>query len=263
MKNQSNGEKYPENAGFINDVGAHTARTIMFKELAMLIHATNNFSSFEEIRRRVYTENILHKKSVSGREKSLSPLKKMYGLDPSIPIYSVLRWAWNISEEQERPLLALLCVLSRDASLRITAPYIISLPPGKIADKDTVASLIEQEFPNKYSPAVIASMTRNLLSSWTQAGHLKGLVKKTRVKATASTGACVFALYIGYLAGYRGRMLLDTIWMRALDSTEYEIKDYLQRAKKKGWIRYQESGGMTEINFADEPFRRVAIHGQN
>ncbi|HNW92499.1 MAG TPA: D-aminoacyl-tRNA deacylase [bacterium] len=54
----------------------------------------------------------------------------------------------------------------------------------------------------------------------------------------------MFALSIGYLAGYRGRMLLDTIWMRALDATAYEIQEYLQRAMKKGWIRYRESGGM-------------------
>ena len=255
MSSQLNNEKYPEESGFINNIGAHTARTIMFKELAMLFNATTKISPNEEIRNKVYNENILHKKSISGRKESFGYLKKKYGLDPNIPLYNTLRWAWSVGEEQERPLLALLCALSRDASLRITADYIFSLLPGKIADKEKISALIEQAFPNSYSSSVIASMTRNLLSSWTQSGHLQGLVKKTRTKANSNTSACVFALAIGYLAGYRGRMLLDTIWMRALDATDYEIQEYLQRAMKKGWIRYQQSGGMTEISLSDEIIR--------
>ena len=44
---------------------------------------------------------------------------------------------------------------------------------------------------------------------------------------------------------------------RTLDATDYEIQDYLHRAMKKGWIRYQQSGGMTEISLSD-----VIIQGQ-
>jgi hypothetical protein len=254
VKSPLNNENYPEDSGFINNIGAHTARTIMFRELAMLFNATTKNSPIEEIRNKVYNENILHKKSISGRKETFGHLKKKFGLDPNIPIYNTLRWAWSVSIEEERPLLTLLCALSRDTSLRITAPYILSLMPGKIADKEKISALIEQAFPNSYSPLVIDSMTRNLLSSWTQSGHLQGLVKKTRTKANSNTSACVFALAIGYLAGYRGRMLLDTIWMQALDATAYEIQEYLQRAMKKGWIRYRESGGMMEISISEEIF---------
>jgi hypothetical protein len=255
VKSPINNESYPEESGFFNDVGAHNARTIMFQELVNLFNATTKNSPIEEIRNKVYNENILHKKSISGRTESFGRLKKTYGLDPNIPLYNILRWSWSISEEQERPLLALLCALSRDASLRITAPYIFSLMPGKIVDKEKISALIEQAFPNRYSPSSIASMNQNLLSSWTQSGHLKGIAKKIRTKANSNTSACVFALAIGYLAGYRGRMLLDTIWMRALDATAYEIQEYLQRAMKKGWIRYRESGGMMEISFSEDIFK--------
>lgn len=255
MKSPINNENYPEESGFFNDVGAHNARTIMFQEISMLFNATTKNCPIEEMRNKVYNENILHKKSISGRKESFGRLKKTYGLDPNIPLYNALRWSWSISEEPDRPLLALLCALSRDTSLRITAPYIFSLMPGKIVDKKKVSALIEKAFPNRYSPASIASMNQNLLSSWTQSGHLQGIAKKTRAKANSNTSACVFALTIGYLAGYRGRMLLDTIWMRALDATDYEIQEYLQRAMKKGWIRYRHSGGMTDIDISDEIFR--------
>ena len=151
----------------------------MYKEIAMLFNATPKNSHTEEIRNKVYNENILHKKSISGRKESFGYLKRIYGLDPNIPLYNALRWAWNVSEEQDRPLLALLCALSRDASLRVTVPYIFSLLPGKIADKEKISAVVEQAFPNCYSSSVIASTTRNLLSSWTQSGHLQGIVKKT------------------------------------------------------------------------------------
>jgi hypothetical protein len=256
VKSPLNNEKYPDESGFLNDIGAHMARTIMYKELALLFNATTKINTFDEIRNKVYDENILHKKSISGRKKSFSNLKKTYGLDPTIPLYNTLRWAWEVSEDQERPLLALLCALSRDASLRVTATYILSLMPGKIADKEKISALIEQNYPNRYSPALIASLTRNLLSSWTQSGHLRGLAKKTRIRANSNIPACVFALAIGYLAGFRGRLLLDTIWMRSLDATDYEIKESLSRAMKKGWIRYRESGGMMEISFSDEIFKK-------
>ncbi|MCX6698531.1 MAG: hypothetical protein NTV68_01175, partial [Methanomicrobiales archaeon] len=246
MKGPLNNENYPVKSGFLNDIGAHTGRTIMFKELALLFNATTKINTIDEIRNMVYDENILHKKSISGRKKSFSNLKKTYGLDPTIPLYNTLRWAWDVSEEKERPLLALLCALSRDASLRVTAPYIFSLIPGKIADKEKVSALIEQNYPNRYSPASITSMTQNLLSSWTQSGHLKGIKNKTRIKVDSNTPACVFALATGYLAGFRGRLLLDTIWMRSLDATDYEIKESISRAMKKGWVRYRESGGMME-----------------
>lgn len=256
MKSPIQNGKYPEKSGFINDIGAHTGRTIMFKELALLFNATTKINTIDEIRNMVYDENNLHKKSISGRKETFARLKKTYGLDPTIPLYNTLRWAWDVSEEKERPLLALLCALSRDASLRVTAPYIFSLIPGKIADKEKVSALIEQYYPNRYSPASIASMTKNLLSSWTQSGHLRGIKKKIRIKADNNTPACVFALAIGYLAGFRGRLLLDTIWMRSLDTTDYEIKESLSRAMKKGWVRYRESGGMMEISFSDEIFKK-------
>lgn len=156
MKSPLNNEIYPDESGFFNDVGAHTARTIMFQELAMLFNATTKNSHIEEIRNKVYNENILHKKSISGRKKSFGYLKKTYRLDPNIPLYNTLRWSWSISEEQERPLLALLCALSRDTSLRITAPYILSLLPGKIGCETPLKVPFDLEYWTKTAKELYA-----------------------------------------------------------------------------------------------------------
>lgn len=247
-------QQYPENAGFLNGVGVHTARTIMFKEISTLLGATDADTSFDEIKSKVIEENLLQKASISGRRKSFTHLKKAYGLDPDIPIFRVFRWAWSASEESERPLLALLCVLCRDASLRASASYVISLPVGTIVEKQVLSSRLEQAFPNVYSPAVVESMTRNLLSSWTQSGHLHGLQDKCRTKPSSHAGSTVFALYIASLTGLKGRTLFDSLWVRALDTTNHELLDSIHLASRRGWLKYREGGGMMEITLTPEIF---------
>ncbi|QYZ78639.1 hypothetical protein E2N92_03970 [Methanofollis formosanus] len=229
----------------------------MFKEISILLNATDTETSFDELKHRVQEDNLLQKSSTYGRKKSFSLLKKTYGLDPRISLFRAFRWAWSLSEEDERPVLALLCALCRDASLRVSASYILELPPGAIAEKKTLSSLLEEAFQNGYSPVVIRVMTRELLSSWTQSGHLHGSVNKKRTKASPNAVSTVFALYIGHLSGLQGRTLFDSLWVHALDATERELKDSVHLASKKGWIKYRESGGMMEITFSPEIFAGV------
>jgi len=229
----------------------------MFKEISTILDTTDADTSFDEIKSKVIEENLLQKASISGRRKSFTHLKKAYGLDPNIPIFRALRWAWSVSEENERPLLALLYVLCRDASLRASASYVLPLSPGTIVEKQALSSVLEHAFPNTYSPAVIESMTRNLLSSWTRSGHLHGFRNKSRAKASSHAGATVFALYIASLTGLKGRMLFDSLWVRALDATDRELQDSILLSSRRGWLRYHESGGMMEITLTPEIFAGV------
>ena len=235
----------------------HTARTIMFKEISIILDTTDVDTSFDEIKGKVIDENLLQKASISGRRKSFAHLRKAYGLDPDIPIFSALRWAWTVSEESERPLLALLCALCRDASLRASASYILTLPVGTIVEKQVLSSGLERAFPNAYSPGVVESMTRNLLSSWTQSGHLHGFQNKSRAKASSHAGSTVFALYIASLTGLQGRTLFESPWVRALDATDRERQDSIHLASRRGWVKYHESGGMMEITLTPEIFAGV------
>lgn len=235
----------------------HTARTIMFKEISTILSATGVDTSVDEVKDKVIDENLLQKASISGRRKSFAYLKKAYGLDPDIPIFRAFRWAWTVSGEGERPLLALLCALCRDASLRVSASYILTLPVGTVVEKQVLSSELERAFPNVYSPAVVESMTRNLFSSWTQSGHLQGFRDKSRAKASSHAGPTVFALYIASLTGLKGRILFDSLWVRALDATDHELQDSIHLASRRGWLKYHESGGMMEITLTPEIFAGV------
>lgn len=252
MLSQIDGRQYPEDIGFLNDVGAHSARTLMFKDIFTLLESTDAETSFDEFRAMVVDDNILLKASVSGRMKSFGHLKKMYGLDPTIPLFRAFRWSWSRSEEDERPILALLIALCRDASIRISTSYIIPLSPGSIAEVSPLLAILERAYPNRYSPILMKSMAEHLLSSWTQSGHLSGRRNKKRTKATPHSASAVFALFIGSLMGLQGRTLLDTLWIRALDATDHELQDLVRQASRKGWVKYHESGGMMEITFSPE-----------
>lgn len=249
-------ENLPEIFGFINGVGAHSSRTIMLKEVGILLASTPMNTNFDSIKNFVIEGNLLQKESVSGRKKTFGFLKQLYSLDQTIPIFRILRWGWTQNID-ERPLLCFLCSSSRDAALRSSAPYIFSLAEGSSPNKQQLIQILEMSFPNQYSQKQLKSMAENLLSTWTQSGHLTGKLKKTRSKPIAGPASVTYALFLGWLAGARGRNLLSTFWMELLNLTDWEIRENLQSASKKGWIKYSESGGMVDISFSKEIFPEV------
>src|SRR5262249_2025324 len=93
------------------------------------------------------------------------------------------------------------------------------------------------------------STARNLASSWSQAGYLKGRAKKIRTQPHITPGVVAFALLIGYLCGLRGSLLFDCIWMRLLDRTINTVMDLTMEASKQGWLRFKAAGSIIEISF--------------
>ena len=249
-------EKISEVYGFLNGVGAHSSRTIMFKELEILLNSTPLNTTFEDMKKRVIEDNTLQKESISGRKKSFGFLKQLYSLDPNTPIFRLLRWGW-LQNNDERPLLCILCALSRDAALRASAPYIFSIAEGSSPNKLDLIQILETSFPHQYSEKLLKSMSENLLSSWTQSGHLEGKFKKIRTKPHAGPVSVTYALYLGWLSGIRGRNLKSSFWIEILNLTDWELRESLQLASKKGWIKYSESGGMIDITFSKEIFPEV------
>ena len=100
----SKSEELPKEYGFLNEVGSHSSRTIMFKELGLLLDSTSLNATFNDLKKRVIEDNILRKKSISGRKKTFGFLKQLYSIDPAIPIFRLLRWglSQNIDEKPKR-----------------------------------------------------------------------------------------------------------------------------------------------------------------
>ena len=242
---------FPENPEFMGSASAHTGRTIMLNELSLLLNATPHASSFDDLRNHVYDDNILQKSSVSGRKKSFYHLKLTYGLDIRTPVFRALRFLWGF-DAGERPMLAIQCALARDAILRASAPGILALAMGEEARKEPLMNLVEKMYPRRYSPKTLRTISVNLLSSWTQSGHLEGKNRKIRRTATAGPASLTYALFLGYLCGVRGSLLFHTVWVDVLDATDSEIREYVDESMRKGWLIYKDAGGIVEVSFPSD-----------
>ena len=96
--------------------------------------------------------------------------------------------------------------------------------------------------------AVLDKVARNAASSWSQAGHLEGRVRKIRRRVAPTPGSLAFALWMGSLEGLAGEVLLDCRWARVLDRTGRGLLPVALEAKQLGLIHARAGGGVVEID---------------
>lgn len=239
-----------EEAGFrFGDKGTHTSRTMMLAELTDVVAATRQTASREGYAKAIIEDNVLGKQTTATRRLSNQRLGELYGLTPTIPLFRVLRRIWD-TDEQGRPLTALLCALARDPLLRATAQSVLPLPAGGELLRTAMASAIRAATGNRLNESIIDKVARNAASSWAQSGHLSGRVRKIRQEVRPTPGPVAYALWIGSLFGFAGEELFKTPWARALDQSPVELLDLALRAKQLGLINASAGGGVVEIDVA-------------
>ena len=227
---------------------AHTARTMMLDELMQLFAHVPSDAAREEYVTAIRDRNCLGKRSVRTRGLTARHLTELYGLDPANSIHTGLRYFWE-RDQEARPLLALLAAIARDTLLRDMLPAILAVAPGTSIHRTQVEAAIEQRWPDRFSPATLKSVAQNLNSSLTQSGHLSGRVRKLRQQATATPGAAAFALYLGWLRGDRGDLLLHTEFCRALDCPRERVLELTRLAAKRGWMQLRHVDTVIEPGF--------------
>lgn len=226
--------------------GPHTSRTIMLRELEILLSDCQPDAGSAEYSDAVVGRNVLGKRSFDTRLRSLRYLKELYGLDRELLLFRALRDLWD-ADAAVRPLLALLVAMARDPLLRATASSVLDAPSGASVDASTLAAAVKDRFPDSYGDAVRAKVGRNAASSWTQSGHLVGRVRKIRAQAVCGPAAVTMALFIGHLAGDRGVGLLRTPWGRALDAPEELILHQAFAASQRGWLELRHVGDVVDV----------------
>jgi hypothetical protein len=239
-----------ERYGFRFDLGgAHLARTIMLRELTMLLeHVSDATATWDDYIRAVAEENILGKRSGQTRQLTLRYLKRLYALDPSVTVFRALRYYWA-RDEDGHPLLSFICAYGRDAVLRLSAPLILNIKEGRLVGREDIEGFLDDHEPGRFSSATLGSTARNIRSSWTQSGHLVGTVKKRRIRANATPGATAYALLLGYLQGARGENLFESEYARLLDCPPGRIGELATEASQRGWMIYKQVGRVIEVAF--------------
>ena len=236
--------------GFRSDYGsAHTARTMMLKDLQLLFeYVKNSDASKDEYLKAIAEDNCLKKRSEKTRLLTGRHLAYLYSLDPGITVFRVLRIFWE-RDVAGRPLLALLCSYTRDSLLRLSAPFILERPEGTNVSRQALENYIEKKEPDRFSAATLKSLAQNLNATWTDSGHLSGKAIKMRIKAVPTAGSVAYGLFLGYLLGYRGEALFTTEYMRLLDCSFARCVELAEEASRRGWITFKHIEKVMEIHF--------------
>lgn len=225
--------------------GVHTSRTMMFEELEAVMNGLDSPRSQRQVRSAVVDGNICGKPTYSSRTETASKLISLYSFDQCADLYVAFESLWGQASES-RSVLAVLLACCRDSVLRLTATAILEAPPGVAVQKDSIYSCVAKGF-SKYTDTTLQSVSRNVMASWKQSGHLKGRKEPVRAKAPSDYLAVTFAVLISILRGDRGIEVFQSPWVALLDLTPSELEVSLQEANRAGLITYRRIGNVVEL----------------
>lgn len=229
--------------------GAHLARSMMLDDLRRLFEQVPDAKAGrDDLARAILDDNCLGKRSARTRSLTLRHLTNLYALDPAVPIFRALRYFWQRDLEGQA-LLACLVAYARDAVLRLSAPFILRMPPGKPLVRQELEQYLDGQDSGRFSQATLQSTAQNVATTWTHAGHLRGVVKKTRAAASPTPGGAALALLMGYVEGARGELLFETEYTKLLDCPPERCIELAEQASRRGWIVCNRIGAVIEVLF--------------
>jgi hypothetical protein len=224
---------------------------MMLADLRTLLdHIDDPEAARSEYIKAIVTNNRLGKRSGMARSLAARHLANLYGLDPSVTLFRILRYFWS-RDPQGQPLLALICAYCRDPFLRASAPFFLAIAEGSSVLRVDVENYIEAVFPGRFSQATLKSAAQNVSTTWTDSGHVRGRVKKTRARAVATPGSVAYAVLVGHLTGARGPALFGTEYAALLDRPGALTTELAQEASRQGWINMKRVGPVVEVTFAN------------
>ena len=220
----------------------------MLAELSQLLASTPVDASRAQYADAVVEQNCLGKRTASNRRISLQHLSELYGLDDHLPLFRVLRHLWR-HHDASRPMLALLLALARDPLLRATVGTVLAHTPHNELARQRVKTALADAVGDRLRATTLDKTVRNIASSWTQSGHLRGRSRKIRQTAEATPAATAYALWLGHLVGQRGSLLFETPWTAVLDTPFGTLLRLAIDAKRLGMLDLKHSGSMIDVSF--------------
>ncbi len=236
-----------EKLGFrFGEKGTHSSRTLMLGELAAVLDAVPGRVDRADYGSIIIDGNCLGKATASTRRISHQRLTELYALDPFVVMFRVLRGLWEV-DPKARPLLAMLVALARDPLFMASAAPVLSQPAGSEIQRAPIRDALRRLVGQRMNDDTLDKVVRNVLSSWTQTGHLAGRTFKHRQRVSAPPTAVAFALWLGDAAGFHGEALLTTGWVAALDCTATSARTLALEAKRVGLIDLRTAENVVEF----------------
>ena len=230
--------------------GAHAARTMMLAELVQLFDGQPVDARSEQYRGDIERANVLHKPTSKARTLTWRHLVNLYGMDTQVPLFRVFRRLWQ-ADAGARPLLACQMALARDPLLRLSKDKILSLALGQPIAREEMEQALNEQCPDRFSPAMLKSLAQNVNGSWTHAGYLQGRTNKHRSEPEVRPVNVAFALFLGYLQGATGNRLFTTEWTQLLGCRLERLYELARQASYSGIITFKHSSEVVEVTFPD------------
>jgi hypothetical protein len=219
------------------DKGTHSSRTLMLAELEAVLAAAPSTADRAAYAAAIIDENCLEKPTSATRRLSNQRLGELYALDPFVVLFRVMRGLWK-TDAHARPLLAMLAALARDPLFMASAAPVLSQQAGVEIQRAPIREALRKLVGERMNDDTLDKVVRNVSSSWTQTGHLRGRTFKFREQVNAQPTAVAFALWLASAAGFRGAELLANGWIAALDCTASSARGLALDAKRIGLINF-------------------------
>ncbi|MFT5758583.1 MAG: hypothetical protein ACI9LM_003329 [Alteromonadaceae bacterium] len=236
--------------------GAHSARSMMIEELKELLFSRPETATKQDYEGDIVNFNLLHKPTEKSRKLTYRHLLDLYGMSMDIPLFTVFRQWWELSEESQ-PMLALQLAVARDPILRNSAQVILSLQIGEHLSRDTVEQHLAHDDPDRFSPASLKSFAQNINGTWTQSGYLEGKAKKYRAQPKATYVNIAYALFLAYCHGLSGQRMFDSFWCQMLSQDKEHLYELAHRASLRGLINFKQVSEVIEVTFPNLDLPKV------
>jgi hypothetical protein len=196
----------------------------------------------------ILRDNVLGKPSIRARQAALCRLRLLYGVGEARPICTIFRRLWD-KDREGRLMLALLCALARDPPLPDCAAAVLDTSLGERVRWPAIAAAFEARNPGRLREKMTKSLAQHAASTWTQAGFLKGKVRKERIRAKPTSTA--YAALIASLCGFGGMRLIECRWLDVLDRPIEDRLALLRQAEGLGLARVRSTGDALQIDVRD------------
>ena len=229
--------------------GTHTSRTMMLAELRQVLSEIPADALRQDYALAIIEENCLFKPTGATRRLTNQRLGELYGLDPAVPLFRVLRRLWDV-EREGRPLLALLASLARDPLLAATCPSVVLLPVDAEFRRDAMKAALRGVVGDRLNDSTLEKVCRNAASTWAQSGHLEGRTFKRRRRVVSTPAAAAFAIYLANAAGFRGAEIFSCPWLQVLDCSPSHARHLAVEAKQLSLLDLRMAGDVIELNLS-------------
>lgn len=230
----------------------HHSRTIMFDEVERIVETGKADNDFIQ----AIDNNAIGKKSQTALQNAKAKLLGIYSFDPKDHTFSLFLKLWEESNNNERRLLTLLMALKEDDLLEKSTEFILSIPIGERVEKQPLVKHLSKYVD--YTENTLKSTSRNIISSWKQAGFIREGKNRLRTEPTITYHVAAYAIALGVLDGLEGEFLIKSPYIKALGISDDLLNQLLNEAKIKDLIKYQNTGGVVSISLTD----KLSANGQ-